>query len=362
MLSTDQRRQTLEELLERVQRNRSRLGPPTDGEATAPPADAAAPPAPRPVPEPYIETIELDAEIAEVELEDEPIELDMSEDADDTAMVIDLTSNDEFGDVETVISPMPPPASETPLPVVDATAAPDETLIDDEPEIEVAYGTEEALALQAELGFGDDNYSSDITSPSDQLTLLDIQTGADIQGQSGAMIESDDLPAPASAEADLDEPAVQSKRPSELPLAEPLQESDDLPAAKTEELAAQVDEPSPKHLIEFSFDDEIAEPSDTQTPVPLAEPASDVTVEVLATAEAATPVPVAEAKAEPAVESDLEIVPEAQGEPVAPSPQAISGSKPQARADVAQITGAPPASHISSFGDLMRAALAVGRK
>jgi hypothetical protein len=151
----------------------------------------------------------MDADVAEVEVDEEPVLVDKSEGADDRAMIIELTPASE---VDAAASPAPaapspaPPRVATPLPAIDAAAEPDDTYLDDEPEIEVAYGTEEALALQAELGLGEEGFGPpEVTSSSDQLTLDEIRRESTVEGRSGATIEESDLPAPAPPEADLDD-------------------------------------------------------------------------------------------------------------------------------------------------------------
>lgn len=388
MLTTEQQRVKLETLLQRVHKNRPRLGP---GPATSagggpPPVPEAA--APSALPSAAMErslspqedmteglmlesTPSLDLEVSETD----SLELDLDSPVEDVdGMEIELSSADDLPEAEA--PPAPPSAQadtrlETPSTIAEPSpikkpppipaeesepAAADD--FDDEPEIEVAYGTEEALALQAELGLGDDDDLVDmdtLVTPDDQAAVKDDREMA-----------FDDLPVPAPPEADLDE----LLEPAEEEISAPPKQQDTSTAdrAARNKLRAKTVEDLSAPLIELALNEKIREKatpvSGDDMPTPRPEPApprraeGDTLANALTTAAAEpaakpAPKPAKRPAARPAV---------AQA-PRASSAQAYSAEKmPADEAQVAEFVGAVPTPRVKSFGDLIAQALSVGRK
>jgi nicotinate-nucleotide--dimethylbenzimidazole phosphoribosyltransferase len=239
MLSVEQRRKQLETVLERIGRNRSRLGParqapPADAETVRPltvemsslaeprkisevsvaaaqpavevshgkPDEAHAPPAEISPTDTIREPIrELAAAAARLPAEIEP----PGPDVESVEVIID---------VEEELAPAVVDLGESDVVPTPTMAGPDE-----EPEIEVSYGTLEALALQAEPGLGGDELAALAARRDSSIALAAIDQAA------GAVPAAlDDLPAPAPPEpapelpvaaAAVTEPAIA------LPVTEP---------------------------------------------------------------------------------------------------------------------------------------------
>jgi len=372
MLSPEQRRERLEALLERVQRNRSRMG-----ERPAASASAGVPPAPPS--EEAVAPSALDAAATEPEISppdelfDEiqaeatgSLELDLESPVDDIdGVVIDLSGAEEFADAEappappsataepsletpaTIAEPSPikkPPPSamvedeiKTPMPEPEAVAPAEEQPIDDEPEIEVAYGTEEALALQAELGLSDDEEFPDMdtmVTPDDRLALAG---GAEA-------LETDDLPVPAPPEVELDE-LLEPPTEAKLTAAEPPPRTK-IRAKTVEDLSGP--------LIELALDEKAKEaapvPADDM-PTPRPEPA---------------PPTEAKAKEAPAKPATIQREAPAAQAPVAPAKPSKEAYQAEKVADtaaaVADFVGEAPMPRATTLGELLTRALAVGKK
>lgn len=357
MLSTEERRTRLEELLERVARNRSKLGPGTD--ASAPAASAPEPTAP-PAPAPTVAaspSLELDEDVAEIEVDEAPVSIDLGD--EDGGMVLDLTPEDEVGHRpatggETIVdasSPLAKPATK-PIP---ADAAPDQTLVDadDEPEIEVSYGTEEALALQAELGLAGDDIPDELMGDNEQMTLVDVQMSQEL-GEPMGDLDYDDLPAPgvpaAKAGPTPTEPYPSPKEAAPKP-TKPLPAESAPTATPRSSMQAKTVEDLSEPMLELTKDQEVVESADKKTPVPTSAeepktpPAADSS-DALAAALSFEPTPT------PEPQPDAEVTPQTYS---APAPEADG-------AQVVEVVGAPPAQRASTLGNLLKAALDVGRK
>jgi len=244
------------------------------------------------------------ADAGDTLIDDDPLSVDISGPVEEDGLVIDLSENEaveesvpppaveaEQGGDQTLMEAKPPEMTPTPLPAIPADADPNETFVDeDEPEIEVSYGTDEALALQAELGLGEDGLMPDPDLESDQLTLVDLpySMGEQPVGGEPADMDFDDLPAPPPQEADLEdllEPSMLARPPSEAapppkqaePAAEPARSPEPEPAPEPAvepepaagaeldpvvEVKEDAGEEASGPLIELSMDDEFGDAED----------------------------------------------------------------------------------------------------
>jgi nicotinate-nucleotide--dimethylbenzimidazole phosphoribosyltransferase len=215
MLSVEQRRKQLETVLERIGRNRSRLGPARQ----APPAAAETV---RPL------TVEMSSlaeprKISEVSVAAAQPAVEVSHGKPDEAHAPPAeisptdTIREPIRELAAAAARLPaeiePPGpdvesvevivdvDEEPAPAVvdlgefDVVPTPTVAGLDEEPEIEVSYGTLEALALQAELGLGGDELAALAARSDSSIALAAIDQAA---GTVPAAL--DDLPAPAPPE------------------------------------------------------------------------------------------------------------------------------------------------------------------
>jgi hypothetical protein len=275
---------------------------------------------------------------------------------------------------------------------------------DDEPEIEVSYGTDEALALQAELGYGEEEGefpdSDTQVTAEDQLTLADMPY-TPRPAPRPAPLEFDDLPAPAPVEAELDDllepptplgdepmtpapatpvPHVETPRPAELEARAPMPRTepsirDAAVADKARLRAKTVEDFGP--LLELSEKDEarpavagrgarapVVAPADerpTARPRPVAAPSEPK--------KAAAAKVVAESLADVELPEELtqpRAVMPAPAQAARPAEPVVHGFAPAPIADrqahVGAFSGDVPAPRPKTLGELIRLALAVGRK
>lgn len=446
MLSSDQRREKLESLLKRVQTNRPRPAATQPRAAQGPGVVPHAPPAaesraPKPPPA-GVKPLEIETDLVETDSTDSLLDLEFDAGIDASAgALIDAAppraeakappaaapqtrkpSAPPAGgleepatlveSLEVVTTPKPaatparpaaapspklaPPSAE---PQAKKPAAPaeqlDDIVLDDEPEIEVSYGTEEALALQAELGYGEDE--GEFSDSDTQITATDQLTLADMPYQpkpaaKAAPVELDNLPAPGPRDARLDEmneptvpvpltarktpapprgpvtpvPAVETPKPAELEAAAPVPLTQpsirEAPVPDRTKLRAKTVEDL-SALAELSLIDEVAPvvpekppaapPAPAQAEVAPAppKPTEEVTRNVAFSAEAAAAAAKKASAPAPA--------------PPAPAEPVVHGFAPaaiDAKAKVEAFAGAVPAPRPRTLGELIRLALNVGRK